>query len=298
MVRSIYDIDFYFTIPDGAKVFAARAPIGMRPSAGELDMLCEELKRLTGADDVESHSLNGRVIGYTARGRYELTVPVGFDAEVDLAATYELLKMAGFDVNPPEQILRRVLISIPPSVKLMDDDFYKQTKSNMEYHYREYLDAARTVARYEAKVYGVEYVRNIRRDLERIKELEQVESVELQPYRLIIKTKPITLREGEYEWTNSYTITINFEDLDIGGGLVEIHGEKEINGICHPHVSHGRVCSSNMDQVIALLARGKIYDAVALIMAILNSYNRDEMPYATVTHLAQTEKQMREVIDE
>ena len=252
------------------------------------------------ASEVVAHEFMGNVIGFTAKGDMlgiEATAPI-FNSMENIELAYELLKLAGFNVQKPEAIWRSIIASIPPWIKLMDDNIYKRMMSDLAYHYEQVLRLAAEIGRYEAKARRHK-TKDIEIQVDMLRDEPLVEYVELKPYKLIVYTKPITVRDEKtgYEWTNSYEIELNIMKVD-SGRAIKIKGEKVVDDLYHPHIKGDNICTSAISDAVRELANGRIYNAVMIVLNILQSYDVEHGPFATIQHMVERLKELEEVIEQ
>ena len=248
--------------------------------------------------DVAEHELGGNVIGFTARNErldLEATAPV-FDSLAEVGLAYELLRLAGFNVQKPEAIWRGMLASMPPWMKLMGDEDYQRAKEDLEYHYRQMLRAAAMIGKYEARA-RTHKTKDIEVQIDMLREEPLIEEVELKPYTLIVRTKPITVSDGAYEWTNSYEVELDMTRVDDGWRAIRIRGEKVVDDLYHPHIKGDNICASAIGDAVKELANGRIYNAVMITLNILQSYDPEHMPFATIQHMVERLRQLEEAVE-
>jgi len=301
-VSDLYELSYKRDAIYGSKVYVIEPYPARRVSDHyfAVDDVKKTLQDAITASNVVAHEFMGNVIGFTAKSdvlNIEATAPI-FDSMENIELTYELLKLAGFKVQKPEAIWRSIIANIPPWIKLMDDSTYKRMMSDLVYHHEQVLRLAAEIGRYEAKAKR-HRTKDIEIQMDMLRDEPLIEDIELRPYRLIIYTKPITVRDEKtgYEWTNSYEIELDIMKVD-GGRAIKIRGEKVVDDLYHPHIKGNHICASAITDATRELAKGNIYNAVMLVLNILQSYDVEHGPYATIQHMVERMKELEEVVEQ
>ena len=235
---------------------------------------------------IAEHYYDGRIrIGATGliRGR-TVTFPF-FMPNENLRLTYELLRLAGFKVVSIGAIWRSTLMTMRPrkySKSLLEDE--------IEYHVKQAISASAQLAALTREDHRIP---DIDREIELIRQEPLVELVEMQPYRLIIYTKPIQVSDGGYTWINTYEITIDISNTSEPEILVD--GHLSVRGVCHPHIMNGKICSNILGRIAFEVMCGRLHNAVLMILKILQSYDPKGSPYMTIPHLVEYVKRMEAV---
>lgn len=303
-VSDIYTLSYRRDAMRGSKVYVIIPYPATRVSdhyfsASEVE---RALQSAIMASDIVAHEFMESTIGFTAKSdalNIEATAPV-FDSMEKIELTYELLKLAGFNVQKPEAIWRSIIASIPPWIKHLDDNVYKRMMSDLIYHYEQVLKLAAEIGRYEAMMKAKRHrTKDIEIQIDMLRDEPLIEDVELKPYKLIVYTKPITVRDEKtgYEWTNSYEIELNMMKID-SGKAIKIRGEKVVDDLYHPHIKGDNICASAIGDAVRELANGRIYNAVMVVLNILQSYDVEHGPYATIQHMVERLRELEEVIEQ
>ena len=275
-------------VPEGGKVF-----VYDKMGSGSMEYNIYGIRTHVSTDinpmfdqPIAAHYYDGRIrIGVTGviQGR-TVTFPL-FMPNENLPLTYELLRLAGFKVVSPGAIWRSTLMTMRP--RKYDSALLEE---EVEYHVKQAISASAQLAALTREDHRIP---DIDREIELIRQEPLVELVEVQPYRLIIYTKPIQISDGGYTWVNSYEITIDISNTMEPEILVD--GHLSVRGVCHPHIMNGRICSNILGKVAFEVMCGRLHNAVLMILKILQSYDPQGSPYMTIPHLVEYVKRMEAV---